>query len=120
MGRATSALRSCLDHEPREGMFLETQRRLVVARELVEDGDKKQRSMDKDLGILKDQCSWVLAEAMSHDRVINTTEPWALAAPASRDCAAALAPEVAHMGIVRFAFWDEESPTVQAGLELRM
>lgn len=101
-------------------MFLETQRRLVVARELVEDGDKKQRSMDKDLGILKDQCSWVLAEAMSHDRVINTTEPWALAAPASRDCAAALAPEVAHMGIVRFAFWDEESPTVQAGLELRM
>lgn len=62
----------------------------------------------------------MLVEATSRDRVINTTEPWALATPASRDCTAALAPEVAQMGLVRFAFWDEESPTVQAGLELTM
>lgn len=35
-----------------EKVFLETQRRLVVARELVEDGDRKQRLIDIDFGIL--------------------------------------------------------------------
>lgn len=48
-------------------MFLEILSRMELARELVGNGDRKQRLMDTDLGILKDQCSRVLSAAASRD-----------------------------------------------------